>query len=51
MRTAADSGFSNADYTVLVALFEAAGGRLRAFELGRRPRRARGSGPGLWPER
>jgi DNA-binding MarR family transcriptional regulator len=32
----ADSGLSNADYTVLVALSEAAGGRLRAYELGRR---------------
>ena len=32
----ADSGLSNADYTVLVALSEAAGGRLRVFELGRR---------------
>ena len=32
----ADSGLSNADYTVLVALSEATGGRLRAFELGRR---------------
>lgn len=31
----ADSGLSNADYTVLVALSEAAGGRLRAYELGR----------------
>jgi DNA-binding MarR family transcriptional regulator len=30
----ADSGLSNADYTVLVALSEAAGGRLRAHELG-----------------
>jgi DNA-binding MarR family transcriptional regulator len=32
----ADSGLSNADYTVLVALSEATGGRLRVFELGRR---------------
>jgi len=32
----ADSGLSNADYTVLVALSEATSGRLRAFELGRR---------------
>ena len=32
----ADSGLSNADYTVLVALSEAPGGRLRAFELGDR---------------
>lgn len=31
----ADSGLSNADYTVLVALSEAPGGRVRAFELGR----------------
>jgi DNA-binding MarR family transcriptional regulator len=31
----ADSGLSNADYTVLVALSEATGGRLRAYELGR----------------
>jgi DNA-binding MarR family transcriptional regulator len=29
----ADSGLSNADYTVLVALSEAPGGRLRAYEL------------------
>jgi DNA-binding MarR family transcriptional regulator len=32
----ADSGLSNADYTVLVALSEATDGRLRAVELGRR---------------
>ena len=32
----ADSGLSNADYTVLAALSEAPGGRLRAVELGRR---------------
>jgi DNA-binding MarR family transcriptional regulator len=32
----ADSGLSNADYTVLVALSEAAAGRMRAFELGQR---------------
>lgn len=32
----ADSGLSNADYTVLAALSEAAGGRLRAYQLGRR---------------
>ena len=32
----ADSGLSNADYTVLVALSEAIDGRLRAFELGQR---------------
>jgi DNA-binding MarR family transcriptional regulator len=32
----ADSGLSNADYTVLVALSEADGGQLRAYELGRR---------------
>jgi DNA-binding MarR family transcriptional regulator len=32
----ADSGLSNADYTVLVALSEAPGGQLRAHELGRR---------------
>ena len=31
-----DSGLSNADYTVLVALSEADGGRLRAVELGQR---------------
>ena len=31
-----DSGLSNADYTVLVALSEAPGGRQRAVELGRR---------------
>lgn len=30
----ADSGLSNADYTVLVALSEAPGGRLRVVELG-----------------
>jgi DNA-binding MarR family transcriptional regulator len=32
----ADSGLSNADYTVLVALSEAPDGRLRAVELGHR---------------
>ena len=32
----ADSGLSNADYTVLAALSEATDGRLRVFELGRR---------------
>ena len=32
----ADSGLSNADYTVLVALSEADDGRLRIYELGRR---------------
>ena len=32
----ADSGLSNADYTVLVALSETTGGHLRAVELGRR---------------
>ncbi len=32
----ADSGLSNADYTVLVALSEGRGGRQRALELGRR---------------
>ena len=32
----ADSGLSNADYTVLVALSEAVSGRLRVFELRRR---------------
>jgi DNA-binding MarR family transcriptional regulator len=32
----ADSGLSNADYTVLVALSEATSGRLRVFELRRR---------------
>jgi DNA-binding MarR family transcriptional regulator len=31
-----DSGLSNADYTVLVALSEAPGGQQRAVELGRR---------------
>jgi hypothetical protein len=35
-RLLADSGLSNADYTMLVALSEADDGRLRVYELGRR---------------